>query len=143
MPLSSHSIALPRPAAGANLVYTVQGAGPEVLLAVRAQLLTSAVVANRLLLARVLDAGGLVLAEAALPTGNIAAGTTVRGSWGRGFTRGSDVLPSGPTVAENGLPELLLPEGCTVVVVVDNADAGDQLSLGAVTVLRESDEDAD
>lgn len=141
MQREAHTVAIPQPAAGAAATYVVRGAGPELLVACSAVLVASVAVANRMAQLRVVSAGGAELARLVAPSGNIAAGLTLRASWGYGLGRGSDTLPTGALVTTQALPLLVLPEGSMVIVAVDNIDAGDQLSGLSVTVMRDGDDE--
>lgn len=132
-----HTVSVPLPAAGANAVYVTGGDGLELLTVVRAQLVASAVVKNRRLLLSVLNPGGAVIMEMVADNASLVAGATLRATWGYGLATGVQVLASGPRTASPSLPYLLLQPGSQVQVVIDNADAGDQLSGVTVTVLRE------
>jgi hypothetical protein len=113
------------PAAGLNASVTVDGAWACRVIAARALLTTSAVVANRFVTLDYVDARGNVRASSGGAVAVPASQTNVRQEWH--YNRG--VISSGagaPTVAP--LLFTFLPPGFTIRFTVANIDATDALT---------------
>lgn len=125
-------IYVPRPAAGAFWSHVVDGRYYERVLAVAFTLVTSAVVANRVISVQLADNNGTVLA--AVPAaGAVTAGSTASPS----LTAGAPGFASAAAGGVPGyLPDILAPPGWVWSVAGSGLDAGDQFSVIALTVQR-------
>jgi len=113
------------PAAGANLAFVCDGRGLRRLQSLVLTLATSAVVASRYLKVEFQGGDGKAYAVAAVAA-TLSAGSTQRYVFALG--EGSQSWNTG-TDAFAPLPPVLLSPGDSLVTVVDNIDAGDQLSV--------------
>lgn len=117
-------IYLPAPAAGAQWSYTVDGRYFERVISIFALFQTSAVVANRFPLVRIMDANGSIIAEVPLGA-TIVAGTLLTGC----LMLAAPSFATGAGGAVNGFfPDILLPPGWSISTSVTNMDVGDQWS---------------
>lgn len=121
-----------QPAPGANYTYQVAGDTWVRPVAVSATLTTSAVVANRFLQWRVLDANGVVLFSQPA-SGTVLASSVLDTNLGGGLTT-TPTAVNGLTAG--GLADLLVPSGWQLQWRVSGADAADQLSLITLVVQR-------
>lgn len=116
---------LQQPAAGAEIVDIPNYGDSHKLLSLRAQFVTSAVVANRFPHLQLADRNGNVYWEVVAGTAQ-AAGTTVTYSW----VSGSGAMNQGTTLVDNlvsmPLPEFWVPEQFCWKTKTTAIDVGDQ-----------------
>lgn len=96
------------------------------VLLLRAQLVTSAVVANRLPVLAITD-GEVPLYELPAPAVQ-AASLTTRYSWAIAGPDRSALAPAGPIVTQ-ALPDVILPVGGRLTIATTAIDAGDTWTL--------------
>jgi len=115
---------LPQPAAGQPWSRKTDGRYFERLLAVSFNLVTSAVVANRVTTVQLLDSNGLVVTE--VPAGGAQVATTTLAVR---LVTGAPAYAAAVAGGSYGfLPDLLTPPDWTWRAAVTGIDAGDQFS---------------
>lgn len=117
---------VPAPSAGANASFLVDGAWYARVLAARARLTTSAVVANRFLSLDYVDARGTVRASSGASVAVPASQTNVQHDWA--WNRGASSSGSGAATA-SPLLSAFCPPGFTIRFTVSGIDVGDTLTV--------------
>lgn len=123
---------IPQPAAGAFAIRKAPGETFEILLAARCTMVTSAAVANRTPVFRILN-GDLSVVAQSVQALVVPASTTVDVSWAYGLTAVTAAV-GGPASA--GLPELMIPPGFSFAIGMTGMQAGDQVSPVQLFVRR-------
>lgn len=125
-------VLIPNPAAGAAFTYVGDGRYVERLISVRFTLATSAVVANRFPVMRLLDATGRIV-MGVWAGGTVAASTTLAVNLAREFSLQSNY---GGAEVFGPMVDLVTPPGYSWQLVVQNEDVGDQVSTITLLVQR-------
>lgn len=118
------TVRVPQPAAGADWSFTIPGGSVMHVRAIRAALVTSAVVANRRPVLTITD-GNDTVAEVSVAS-SFTATQTASQSWL--INVGAQLAGLGGNGNYAPLPDLWLPAGSVVSVVTAGIDAGDQWS---------------
>lgn len=137
------SLPLPSPAAGADFAFTIPDGGfPVQIVAIRGRLVTSAVVANRLVHAVVRDAAGTEVYRLGFDGAVTATKTTfvtfspAMGGISGGITTNNDLgfsVPDGPY-----LPRWTIG---SLTTAIDAGDQWSQLAVWYMAVMPDQDED--
>jgi hypothetical protein len=130
------SLLLSDPAAGIGWTHTVPGQVHERIVAVSCKLVTSGVAGNRGPHLVFTWVNGKTVADTGY-TSEIPTGVTAQLTW---HPFAGEVLNPNQGSAAGSMPDLLLPSGCTVSLVIDGEDAGDQVSDVTLIVQRFSTE---
>jgi hypothetical protein len=128
----NHEQQYANPAAGAAFLYRFPGETYTGIVAVSAQIVTSAVVANRYAEAAILDGDSAVITRVASPTA-VAASTTRR-TYFAADMGGTVTSPSGDEALP--FPDTVFPPGFQLRVTANGIDIGDQVSNVKLYVRR-------
>lgn len=112
------------PAAGADFTHVFGGAYIRRIIAISAQLVTSAAVANRQVRLDVSSSEGRVLSVPLVAS--VTASLTTQLSWAEGITPPNTALFDNCLVA--GFPALVVPAGFSIASVTQGIDVADQYS---------------
>jgi hypothetical protein len=126
----SQVVALPNPAAGAELTYSFPGSEYTRVRAVTFKLVTSATVATRTVYLDFVDGSGVVIARMSSGFTQTASLTTV-------YTFGLGLVQYGANAAANigsPLADLILCRGQKLQTTITNIQAGDAISNARLVV---------
>ena len=116
------------PASGSNYTYVNTSGTPQVLTSAFFKLATSATVANRYMELQILDAAGNIIGQFQNPSATAATSTQTMS-----FGQGVGVLTAGNGNAVGPIPNVTLQPGWQIVVGASGIQAGDQVSVIALT----------
>jgi hypothetical protein len=126
-------IPLAAPAAGANLVFTVESRNLIRVLGARCNVTTDANVANRFVALDFINARGQTMMRNAVATVVVGSTTNLKFEWSAQRADGAFVANC-PVLAP--VFPLFLSPGSTVQFTLDSIQVGDQISLASLVVER-------